>query len=272
MQQIIEIAKKIKQAGGSLYLVGGAVRDKFIQQNCDIKNKITSNICNENQEKNFNKIQTHDEDYCVTGLSQEQFQNLFPEAKIQGKNFPVFIINKKEIALARTEQKIGKGHKNFSFNTNPKITIEEDLARRDLTINSIAQEILTGKIIDPFNGQEDIKNKILRKTTKAFDEDPLRVYRTARFAATLDFTVEPNTLEAMTKLKQELLTLSKERVFVEFKKALESNKPSIFFEILKKADVLEEHFLEIAMLIRTNSTRTISSRRRQLYTYNAGSR
>lgn len=245
MKDILEIAKKIEIAGGRLYLVGGAIRDSLLN------------------------IPVTDEDYCVTGLNSEQFKELFPEAKIQGKDFPVFIINKNEFALARKERKSGLGHKEFEVITSPNITIEEDLARRDLTINSIAKDILTGKLIDPFNGKRDIENRILRKTTDAFEEDPLRVYRVARFAATLNskieessleskgknrknslsFTVEPNTLKAMNKIGQELTTLSKERVFVEFKKALASNKPSIFFDTLKKADILEIHFKEIAQLI-----------------------
>lgn len=222
-----EIAQKIKQAGGTLYLVGGAIRNHLLN------------------------MPVIDKDYCVIGLSQEQFQTLFPEAKIQGKDFPVFILNQTEIALARKERKIGKGHKEFEFLTSPDITIKEDLARRDLTINSIAQDVLTEEIIDPFHGQEDIEKRILRKTTNAFAEDPLRVYRVARFMATLDsnFTIDLDTLKAMEQLKSELLTLSKERVFTELKKALASSKPSLFFETLKQANVLEVHFPEIANLV-----------------------
>ncbi len=240
---MLEVAQKIQKAGGRLYLVGGAIRDKLLG------------------------IPVTDEDYCVTGLTSEQFKKIFPEAKIQGKDFPVFILNKKEIALARKERKTGVGHKEFEFITNPEITIEQDLERRDLTINSIAQEVLTGKIIDPFNGKEDIENKVLRKTTNAFSEDPLRVYRVARFAATLSsklnekqksednnlnkniFTVDKSTLESMYQLKDELTSLSKERVFNEFRKALASKKPSIFFDVLRQSQVLEVHFKEIAQLI-----------------------
>lgn len=252
-----EIAQKIKQAGGTLYLVGGTIRDHLLN------------------------VPITDKDYCVTGLTKEQFQILFPEAKIQGKDFPVFILNQTEIALARKERKVGKGHKEFEVLTSPEITIEEDLARRDLTINSIAQDVLTEEIIDPFNGREDIVKRILRKTTDAFAEDPLRVYRVARFMATLyqdfvcierqcknftvqkdeiinqekinqpivNFTIEPDTLKAMEQLKPELRNLSKERIFTEFRKALASSKPSLFFETLRQANVLEVHFPEIANLI-----------------------
>lgn len=223
--KIKEIANKIKKTGGNLYLVGGAVRDKILQK------------------------EIFDEDYCVTGLSAEEFEKLFPNAHIRGKNFPVYDMENCEFALARKERKITSGHKGFEFDANKNITIEQDLSRRDITINSIAQEVLTGKIIDPFNGIEDIKNGIIRKTTDAFSEDPLRVYRVARFASTLEFKVEKETLEAMSSLKQELHTLSKERVFTELKKALEANKPSIFFNVLRQASVLDVHFKEIYNLI-----------------------
>lgn len=222
---IEEIATIIKQNGGNTYLVGGAVRDAIL--NKPIK----------------------DEDYCVTGLTSEKFLELFPETRIQGKSFEVFVLEGKEFALARKETKCGKGHKEFKIETNEEITIEEDLKRRDITINSIAQDVLTKEIIDPFNGQEDLENRIIRATSPKFSEDPLRVYRVARIAATLNFSVSKKTLNMMNKLKEELLTLSKERVFTEFKKALEADKPSIFFNVLRDAEVLDVHFKEIYDLI-----------------------
>ena len=223
MSEIEIIANKIKDAGGRLYLVGGAVRDEILGK------------------------EVHDEDYCVTGI--EDFQKLFPEAYVRGKDFAVFDINGKEFAMARTETKQGKGHKEFDIKTDPNITIEQDLSRRDITINSIAKDVLTQEIIDPFDGQKDIKNKIIRATSKSFSEDPLRVYRVARFSAQLGFSVEKETIKMMNELKGELENLSKERVFSEFKKALETDKPSIFFEVLKQADVLDIHFKEIKALI-----------------------
>ena len=224
-KKIEEIAKIIEKNGGRLYLVGGAIRDKLMG------------------------IEPQDKDYCITGFNQEKFKNIFPEAKIQGKDFPVFILEGQEFALARKERKSGIGHKEFEFLANPDITIEQDLARRDVTINSIAEDILTKELIDPFQGKQDIQKGILRKTTKAFAEDPLRVYRVARFASTLEFKVEKNTLMAMESLKDELITLSKERIFTEFQKALASKKPSIFFQVLKEAKLLQVHFPEIAQLI-----------------------
>ena len=225
MENIKSIANKIKEAGGKLYLVGGAVRDTLLGK------------------------AIHDEDYCVTGLSYKKFQETFPEAHVRGKTFAVFDIDGKEFALARTECKIGKGHKEFEIKSVPEISIEEDLARRDITINAIAEDILTGEIIDPFNGERDLKNKIIRATTEHFKEDPLRVYRVARFAAQLEFEVEKETLKQMYELKNELNTLSRERVFTELTKALLAEKPSIFFETLRRANVLDVHFKEIKELI-----------------------
>lgn len=222
---VIEIAKKIEQSGGRLYLVGGAVRDELLG------------------------IDNYDEDYCVVGLSHKEFVELFPEAFSRGKSFEVFDMYGKEFALARTEQKSGKGHKDFDITVDKNITIYEDLKRRDLTINSIAKDVLTNEIIDPFNGKKDIENKIIRATSECFTEDPLRVYRAARFACKLNFKVEENTLKLMNILKSELKELSSERVFGEMRKSLSYDKPSIFFNVLKEADVLDVHFIEIYRLI-----------------------
>lgn len=222
---IIEIAKKINNQGGRLYLVGGAARDKIIG------------------------IKSQDEDYCVTGLTAEEFKKIFPESFARGKAFEVFDIEGKEFALARTEQKIGVGHKNFEITTGKNITIIEDLKRRDLTINSIAEDVLSGEIIDPFEGRLDIKNHIIRATSNAFLEDPLRAYRAARFACKFDFEIEEKTIELMNKSKTELNELSSERVFDEMRKALSYDKPSIFFNMLKRADILDVHFVELFNLI-----------------------
>lgn len=224
-----EIINKIQQAGGNIYLVGGAVRDEIIGK------------------------EKHDEDYCVTGISYEEFIKIFPNAHMRGKDFPVFDIEGKEITLARRERKIGIGHKGFEIETNKEITIEQDLERRDITINAMAKNLITGEIIDPFGGIEDIKNKKIKATSKKFTEDPLRVYRVARFGAQLKFDVEINTIKLMEKLVPELNTISKERVFEELKKALKTEKPSIFFETLKKANALQIHFKEINDLIGVKS-------------------
>lgn len=125
--EIIDIAKLIEKSGGKLYLVGGAVRDTLLNR------------------------PIYDEDYAIVGLDKNEFINLFPNAHVRGKAFEVFDLEGKEFALARTEKKIGKGHKSFEITTGKNITIEEDLKRRDLSINAIAKDVLTNEIIDPFN-------------------------------------------------------------------------------------------------------------------------
>lgn len=124
--EIKKIAKLIEEKGGRLYLVGGAVRDKLLNRSIS------------------------DVDYCVVGLDKDEFLELFPASFSRGKFFEVFDLNGCEFALARKEIKIGEGHKAFKITTGKKITIEKDLERRDITINAIAQDVLTGKIIDPY--------------------------------------------------------------------------------------------------------------------------
>jgi len=225
MKNIVDIANKIKNAGGNLYLVGGAVRDELLGK------------------------QNKDHDFCVTGINASRFEELFPDAYKRGKSFEVFDIDGNEFAIARKERKVSEGHKGFDIITNENISIEEDLARRDITINAIAKDVITGQLIDPFNGVQDIRDKVIRATTERFKEDPLRVYRVARFAALLGFEVEPKTIGMMSSLKSELASLSKDRVVVELSKGLLSNKPSIFFNVLKSANVLDVHFKEIYDLI-----------------------
>ena len=222
---IRKIAEKIKNAGGRLYLVGGAVRDELLGREC------------------------YDKDYCVVGIEKEKFISLFPMAKIDGKAFPVFRIERSEFALARKEKKVGKGHKEFEFICDGNVTLKEDLERRDITINAIAKDVLTEEIFDYFGGKKDIESKTIRAIGKHFVEDPLRVYRVARFSSSLGFNVDENTISMMKSLKDELYFLSKERVFEELKKALGTKKPSIFFDVLRKANVLEVHFEPIYKLI-----------------------
>ena len=223
--EITKIAEKIKKEGGRLYLVGGAVRDEILGK------------------------PSYDKDYCVVGINKEKFISLFPMAKMDGKAFPVFRIEGCEFALARKEKKTGIGHKEFGFICDGNVTLKEDLERRDITINAIAKDVLTGEIFDYFGGKKDIENKTIRAIGKHFVEDPLRVYRVARFSSSLGFKVDEETILMMKSIKKELYFLSKERVFEELKKALGSNKPSIFFDVLRKANVLEVHFEPIYKLI-----------------------
>ena len=220
-----DIALLIQNNGGKLYLVGGAVRDEIMGR------------------------PLHDKDYCVTGISKEKFINLFPNAKIIGKDFPVFLIDKYQVALARKDIKKSNGYKGFKVVTSKEISIEDDLKRRDLTINAIAKDVMSGEIIDPYSGIDDIKTKRLRHVSKSFSEDPLRAYRVARFASELEFEVDKKTYELMEKIKPELSYLTCDRVFLELRKALNTKRPSIFFNVLKRANILDVHFKEINDLI-----------------------
>ena len=223
--EIEEIAKKIEENGGRLYLVGGAVRDKLLGR------------------------EIYDEDYCVVGLEASEFANLFPMAKLDGKSFPVFRMYGREFAIARKEKKVGVGHKEFEVFSDSSITLKEDLERRDITINAMAEDVLSGEIFDYFGGKEDLEKGILRAIGSHFKEDSLRVYRVARFSSTLGFSVDNETISMMKGLKSELKFLSKERVFEEFRKALASEKPSLFFSVLRDAEVLDVHFKPIYKLI-----------------------
>jgi len=214
------------------YLVGGAVRDKLLGLD--------------------NSQKKSDRDWLVTGSTPDAMLAL--DFVAVGSDFPVFLHpqTKEEYALARTERKSAKGHKGFVISADPSVTIEEDLLRRDLTINAIAQDE-DGTLIDPFNGQADIQNRILRHVSSAFIEDPLRVLRLARFAAQfkyLGFTVAEETLKLVKSISQsgELETLTPERIWQELKKALESPNPEVFIEVLRAGNALTIIFPEINAL------------------------
>ena len=213
-----------------IYLVGGALRDKFL--NIPIKDK----------------------DYVVVGSTPEEMVK--KGFKPIGKDFPVFIHpdTKDEYALARTEKKIGIGYHGFKFYASPKVKLDEDLKRRDLTINAIAQDEY-GNIYDPYNGQIDIEERILRHVSDAFIEDPLRVLRVARFA-TLDekFVIHKDTLKLLKQmvLNEELKSLAIERVAVEIKKGLEGKKPSLMFRCLCECGALNQIFSGINPNKKTN--------------------
>lgn len=210
------------------YLVGGAVRDHLLN------------------------IAIKDRDWVVVGSTPEEMQS--KGYKQVGADFPVFLHPKtqEEYALARTERKSGKGYQGFTVDFTSDVTLEEDLIRRDLTINAMAQDE-SGDIIDPFNGQHDIEDKVLRHVSPAFSEDPLRVLRVARFAARfhhLGFTVADETLALMTELSDsgELDTLTPERVWVETQRALSEKSPWIYFQILKDCHALKACFKELGDL------------------------
>ncbi len=219
-----------------IYLVGGAVRDKMLGR------KIT------------------ERDYVVVGATPNEMLDL--GYRQVGKDFPVFLHpeTKEEYALARTERKTGKGYTGFECNADPSVTLEEDLMRRDLTINAMAQEIGSDTIIDPFNGQKDIKLKRLWHISPAFTEDPVRILRVARFAARFpDFTVNPDTLLLMEKMVKtgEVDALVPERVWKEFSRALSEENPLRFFEVLNECGALKKLFPEIISSESFNASKSL---------------
>lgn len=224
----IEFATTVANAGGRAFVVGGWVRDEIMG------------------------VPSHDKDLMVTGLSQEQFTTLFPDAIMTGKDFPVFRLEigeeEMEIALARKERKTAVGHNGFSMVADGSVTIEEDLSRRDTRMNAIAIDLLSGEVVDPFGGTEDIRNGVIRHVSDAFHEDALRVLRVARQAAKFNFSVAPETVAMCNSCKEELATISAERVREEMLKALETEKPSIFFCTLVECDCLSVVFPELDAL------------------------
>src|SRR5512138_3320323 len=159
-----------------------------------------------------------------------------------GKDFPVFLhpATREEYALARTERKSGRGYKGFTVHAAPDVTLEDDLRRRDLTINAIAKDE-SGRLIDPFGGEEDLRKGVLRHVSEAFAEDPVRILRVARFAARFSFTVEKTTLALMRRMVQSGETdyLVPERVWQEFSKGLMEERPQRMFEVLEACGLRE---------------------------------
>ncbi len=207
------------------YLVGGAVRDKLL------------------------KIPVKDRDWVVVGATPEEM--LDHGFNAVGKDFPVFLHpeTKEEYALARTERKSGKGYKGFTLHTSPDVSLEDDLQRRDLTINAMAEDE-KGNLIDPFNGEADLKEGMLRHVSPAFVEDPLRVLRVARFAASLGFKIANETMSLLKEISasDELDTLVPERVWTEMEKALGGKYPARFILVLRSCTALEKLFPDIESL------------------------
>jgi tRNA nucleotidyltransferase (CCA-adding enzyme) len=190
-----------------------------------------------------------DRDFVVVGATpQELISRGFRPV---GRDFPVFLHPEthEEYALARTERKTGRGHQGFSFHAAPGVTLEEDLARRDLTINAMARAE-DGSLIDPFGGQGDLRAGVLRHVGPAFAEDPLRVLRVARFAARFGFVVAPQTEALMRAIAAsgELATLTPERIWQELSLALMTAKPSHFFTVLRRCGALAQLFPDVDAL------------------------
>ena len=214
----------------NIYCVGGAVRDELLG------------------------MPVKDKDYVVVGSTVQAM--LDAGYKPVGKDFPVFLHPKthEEYALARTERKTGAGYKGFVVHAAPDVTLEQDLARRDFTINAMARTaegILEGILIDPHNGRADIQAKILRHVSDAFAEDPVRILRAARFSARFtDFSIAPETLTLMKKMVQngEVDALVSERVWQELSKGLMEARPSKMFEVLRACGALQKILPELDRL------------------------
>lgn len=208
-----------------IYLVGGAVRDKLLGRPVTEK------------------------DWVVVGARPDDL--LTQGYRAVGRDFPVFLHpqTQEEYALARTERKSGSGHTGFICDFSPDITLEEDLLRRDLTVNAMAEDG-SGKLIDPYGGQRDLEQRLLRHASPAFREDPLRVFRVARFAARyapLGFSVAEETQALMREMAEsgELASLTPERVWKETEKALGEDSPDVFISVLRECNALASWFPEV---------------------------
>ena len=207
------------------YLVGGAVRDALLG------------------------LEVKDRDWVVVGSDARTL--LSQGYKPVGRDFPVFLhpLTREEFALARTERKTGKGYSGFSCYAAPDVTLEQDLMRRDLTINAMAQDA-DGRIIDPFGGQADLRGKILRHVSPAFAEDPVRILRTARFAARYGFAVAPETMSLMRGMVEsgEARALVPERVWKELARGLMEDHPERMIEVLRECGALKVVLPEVDAL------------------------
>jgi tRNA nucleotidyltransferase (CCA-adding enzyme) len=208
-----------------IYKVGGAIRDRLLGRNVE------------------------DTDWVVVGATPAAMEA--EGYKPVGSDFPVFIHPRtgEEYALARTERKSGRGYKGFTVDSSADVTLEQDLQRRDLTINAMAEDE-HGVLVDPFGGERDLRQGVLRHVSPAFAEDPLRVLRVARFAARLGFRVAPETMALMHAISAsgELAELAPERVWTETERALAQDHSVRFFEVLRECAALERIFPEIHAL------------------------
>ncbi len=207
------------------YVVGGAVRDELLG------------------------LPVQDRDHVVVGATPEEMERL--GYKPVGKDFPVFLHPKthEEYALARTERKSGRGYKGFTVHAAPDVTLEDDLRRRDLTINAMAKAE-DGTLVDPFGGRQDLGKRLLRHVSEAFAEDPVRILRVARFAARFGFAVAPETMALMQQMVSsgEADYLVAERVWQEFAKGLQEEHPERMFQVLEESGLRAKLLPELAAL------------------------
>jgi len=208
-----------KHLNEKTYIVGGAIRNEILG------------------------LEAKDIDFVVADTTTEEYEAAFPHHSKVGNTFPVYLNdNGDEVALARIERSTGNSYQDFEVVAG--VDIVSDLSRRDFSINSIAKHIVSGEVIDPFNGREDIHNKIIRTINDNFvKDDPLRVYRLARFAAEFDFNIDKKTADIVRRDASYIKNVLPERIYAELKKNYErSPQPSIFFRVLFQLDVLKYHF------------------------------
>ena len=223
-----DFVRSVRNAGARIFRVGGCVRD-----------------C-------FRGVRAKDVDYVLTGLAEEKFCALFPRAEKIGRSFPVYHVRvdgvRREVSFARRERKTGTGYRGFAVAFDPSVTIEEDLYRRDTTMNAMALELPTEELFDPYGGRTDIAAGVIRAVSQHFTDDPVRALRAARQAAEFGFAVEAGTLSYMRACADELRAEPTERLMAELRRALVAPRPSVFFRVLRAADLLAVTFPEIAAL------------------------
>ena len=223
-----EFVKAVEGAGGTVYLVGGWVRD------------------------HLRGATPRDRDFVITGLEREAFAELFPAASLIGHAFPVYLVEidgvRSEVSFARRERKSGHGYRGFAVDFGAEVTIEDDLFRRDTRINSMAYRLPAMELIDPYGGRSDLAHCVIRATSHHFSEDPVRALRAARQAAELGFVIEDGTRTLMADCATELEEEPTERIVHELSRALAAPQPSLFFEALAHASLLESVFPEIFAL------------------------
>jgi tRNA nucleotidyltransferase (CCA-adding enzyme) len=224
-----DFAASVAAAGGEAYIAGGWVRDAI------------------------RRVAPHDRDYVTAGMSAKTFEALFPSARRVGRSFPVYRLSIGgefcDVALARRETKTGPGYRGFDVSSDESTTIRDDLERRDTTINSMAVSLSGGELIDPFGGAEDIRRRVIRATSARFRDDPVRALRAARQAAQFGYEIEPGTLAMMRHCRDELANEPGERIAGELSRALDTDRPSVFFRALLNAGLLGATFPQIYALV-----------------------
>ena len=225
----MEFVTRCSSCGARVFIVGGYVRDAI------------------------RGAKPKDKDYVVSGMREDDFVRLFPDAEKVGKSFPVYLVlidgEKCEVAFARRERKCGTGYRGFRVEFSPVVTIEDDLFRRDTTMNAIAVALPSHERIDPYGGADDIAHHIIRPVSEHFTDDPVRALRAARQRAELGFELLPETIEAMKLCRDEIAAEPSERIMNELTRALKTMRPSLFFRALRAADLLDVTFPEIFALI-----------------------